>query len=364
MTELRFTGESLSYDISNATSDEIRSDRQITDLLQTGAEAGGGVNYELSYGTYDSLLESALFSTWTTAVSISGSGISANATENAVKAASGLNTNVHAGQWIKMAGWTATGNNTYGLVTSVKATSLVIAGGLTLTKEAAGNTITIASSGMLRNGTTEKSFTLERYHADRTQFFSWTGMVVNTWSQSHSASSKVTGSFAFIGEIGALAATTVGTGAAGAANTNPIINAASDIGTILEGSTLAALSAGVYIQKIDLTLSNNLRGLKALGYLGSVDVGTGLCKVNGTLDPYFYDNTYYDKYLAGTATGLSWRITDSSGNVYIYTIHNAKIETDKINSGGGNQDVMENIGWHAIRHSTYDCTIQIDRFAA
>ena len=53
MTEIRMTSESLSYNIANIVSNEIRSDRQTTDLIQTGAEAAGGFNGELSYGSYD-----------------------------------------------------------------------------------------------------------------------------------------------------------------------------------------------------------------------------------------------------------------------------------------------------------------------
>lgn len=63
---LRFTGESLQFGITTETSQEIRSDRQISDLIQVGAEASGDVNFELSYGTYDALIAAALGGTWAT----------------------------------------------------------------------------------------------------------------------------------------------------------------------------------------------------------------------------------------------------------------------------------------------------------
>lgn len=62
---LRFTGESLQFGITTETSQEIRSDRQISDLIQTGAEASGDINFELSYGTYDDLIAAALGNLWT-----------------------------------------------------------------------------------------------------------------------------------------------------------------------------------------------------------------------------------------------------------------------------------------------------------
>jgi hypothetical protein len=67
-TKLRYTGESLSPNITTTTSAEIRSDRNITDLIQTGQNAGGSVDFELSYGAFDTLLESVMFGAWTTNV--------------------------------------------------------------------------------------------------------------------------------------------------------------------------------------------------------------------------------------------------------------------------------------------------------
>ena len=64
MTRMRFTGESLGFQIQNTTSREVRADRQVADLIQTGAEASGSVEVELSYGAHDALLAAALFSAW------------------------------------------------------------------------------------------------------------------------------------------------------------------------------------------------------------------------------------------------------------------------------------------------------------
>lgn len=64
LKEIRYTGESLGYNISNTRSNEIRSDRNVADLIRTGAEAGGDINAEMSYGSFDDLIEAALCSTW------------------------------------------------------------------------------------------------------------------------------------------------------------------------------------------------------------------------------------------------------------------------------------------------------------
>ena len=62
----RFVSESLNANIENETSNEIRADRNVTDLIQVGANAGGSVDFELSYGSFDDWLESLMFGTWST----------------------------------------------------------------------------------------------------------------------------------------------------------------------------------------------------------------------------------------------------------------------------------------------------------
>lgn len=62
----RFTGESLGINRENIQSQEIRPDRNVADLIQVGGGASGGLNFELSYGTFDAMLESLLANTWST----------------------------------------------------------------------------------------------------------------------------------------------------------------------------------------------------------------------------------------------------------------------------------------------------------
>jgi len=68
LLEARFTGEGLNANIETVTSNEIRADRNVTDVIQTGQNAGGSVDFELSYGSFDDWLESLMFNTWATNV--------------------------------------------------------------------------------------------------------------------------------------------------------------------------------------------------------------------------------------------------------------------------------------------------------
>lgn len=68
-TDIRFTGESLNFSLQTETSKEIRADRQIADLIQTGAETSGDIQFEMSYGTFDDFIAAALGGAWVADVS-------------------------------------------------------------------------------------------------------------------------------------------------------------------------------------------------------------------------------------------------------------------------------------------------------
>jgi hypothetical protein len=61
---IRMTGESLKITNESVVSDEIRPDRNVPDTILVGGDASGGIDGELSYGTFDDFIESALYSTW------------------------------------------------------------------------------------------------------------------------------------------------------------------------------------------------------------------------------------------------------------------------------------------------------------
>ena len=365
LVALRFTGESLKYSIKNEPSNEIRSDGQIVGHTILGASPGGGINGNLSYGTFENFMRSAMYSAaWTTAVAIAGT-IACDGTQNAlVSSTETMNTNVFAGQWVLLGAFSVGTYNDYALVTSATATHLVLAGGLTLAT-LAGEAATVSNNGLLRNGTTETSFTLERYHADVTQYFSYTGMIVNQMVIDAKANSRITVTMDFLGKAEVLAQATVGTGSATAANTNAEINAATNVANLLEGSTLADLATGFYTQAITLTFGKNVRERDGVGSVNNVDLGSGSFNATVALSPYFLSETWYDKYVANTLTGFSFRALDALGNGYIFTIHSGRVTTDSgPNAGSQNSDCMENFTISAERNATYNCMLQIDRFTA
>lgn len=64
LTQIRFTGESLNFNIENTKSNEINPTRVETDLVQTSASGGGDINFELSYGSFKEFLAGLFCSSW------------------------------------------------------------------------------------------------------------------------------------------------------------------------------------------------------------------------------------------------------------------------------------------------------------
>lgn len=68
----RITGESLNINRETATSSELRSDRNVTDQIPVSGGAAGGLNFELSYGTFDDFIAALLYNEWQSDTLVNG----------------------------------------------------------------------------------------------------------------------------------------------------------------------------------------------------------------------------------------------------------------------------------------------------
>lgn len=366
---LRMTGESLAFSISTQTSQELRSDRMTTDLIQVGASASGDINFELSYREYDPLFEAVMQNTWTvfgtngvSAVVPTSATFAAN-TLTAGAATSGANafTNLALGQWVKIAGSSISGQNKWAQVSkTVAPTTTVLTFEGTPFTDLTGNggaAVTVSSS-RLTNGVIQNSYTLERELADVAQFFAYRGMVANTLSLQFASGSVVGGSVGFMGKDAVRAASTQLPGSPVASKTHDVMNAVAGVGDILENG--AALT-GTFIKSVDLQISNNTRAQDAIGILGAAGVASGTLEVTGTMEVYLADGTMYDKFLNNTASSLSLRVNDGSLNGYVITLPKIKYGDARVAAGAKDQDVMLSMPFTALMDSVTGKMILIDR---
>lgn len=369
---LRMTGESLAFGIQTDTSKEIRSDRQVTDLVQTGAGASGDINFEFSYNEFDPLLE-AVFQGAFTVFGVNGVGVAvptsatfAAGTLTAGAATSGASifTSLVAGQWVKIAGSSIPGQNIWVQVSkSVSPTTTVLTFEGTPFTGLTGNggaAVTVSASRLV-NGTTLNSYTLERSIADATtpQFFAYRGMCASKMTLKFASGSVVGGSLSFMGKDAVRQdTTTLLPGAPVASKAFDVINAVSGVGNVLEGGVPLT---GTYIKSAELTIDNSLRGQTAIGTLGNVGVGTGTLQVSGTIEVYLADGAMWDKFRNNTASSISLRATDGAGNGYVFTLPKIKYGDAKVNAGGQDQDIILSMPFTALMDSTTSKTVIIDR---
>ncbi|MBU0792217.1 MAG: hypothetical protein KKC55_17405, partial [Gammaproteobacteria bacterium] len=271
-TALRFTGESFAYNITNITSGEIRSDRQITDLIQSDADTSGGFNFEFSYASFATLLEGALWSDWSTALAISAKGIGIDVAGTLTAGSNATNDTANfslatVGQWIELRGSSNATNNGYYQITAKASYESMTVSPVPDATVASGTDTIVITGAYLRNGTTEHSYSFIRSHGGltNTQYFTFLGQVVNTFTLSAQAGAILTGSFDFMGKRASLATGATSVTSAQTATTTSVLTAVSNVAEVREaGSDVASC----LVQGLDFTVTNNVRGLKALGTLG------------------------------------------------------------------------------------------------
>lgn len=359
---LRFTGESLNYDIENIVSQEIRSDRMSADLIQVSSGASGSISTELSYDTFDQMLLAAMATTaWSTAVSVSATdiGVTSGTPDTITSTITDFTTeNIAVGQWIKVGGFTETANNGFFRVTSVAANAIEVAQS-TMVTEAAGDTITMAGQ-YIRNGSDRIGLSIQKVFNDLPSYQTFNGCMVNTFGLNFQTGQILNAEFGLMALGATVSATPIAGQSVTAAPTNTPLNAVSNVATIFDSDAVMTAQ----FKSLTLNLNNNIRAQDAIGSLAHIGLVLGSVDLTGAIELYFEDNTMYTRYLNATAFALSFTLTDANGNSYQVTLPNVKFESSSITAGGLNQDVMVSGQWRAILDSTTSTMMQIDKFDA
>ena len=378
LQELRLTGEGINYEIENITSDELRSDRMVSDTVQVGQTTSGNIDFELSFGTYDSLMESALYSAFVPIDSgntsdvitagASGSNLEISVSDTGtITLGSAYTIDVAVGQWVYLNNATTPANNNYYRVTGVAGNVLTVSP-LPDTTEVLEATSTLSSS-RLRNapnaaGITEKSFTVQKVFNDTTvpTYQNFTGMIADTMSLNFEVGSILSGSFGFMGRAADIGTSQIAGATTVSATTTDVMNSVSNLNNIEfdDADTSASLLS------MTLETTGNLRAQKAIGSLPSVGVGTGRLEITGSISLYFEDITEYNKFLQNTSFKVSFRVNDSAGNAYIVTLPKVKYEGMTMVAGGLDADIEMSGTYRALlgTSDSVNYMIEIDKVTA
>lgn len=354
-TELRRTGGTLKRPTTTVASNEVRSDRQRSNLYRTGVSANGSLEAELSYGSYDDLLEGAFAEDFSTDDTTNGS-LTVVASTGTVSMTDAF-TEMVVGQWFRINGSVAN-DGYYRIASRTSDDEAVVEDNSGLTDATGESDVDIDTDGMLRNGTTLKSFSLEQEFLDlTTQYYRFVGMVIDGFSLSIPRKGLVTLSMNLLGKTGTRE-TTLDRSALTDANVNEAFNSTANILDIYEAGSVLSDS----ITELSVELRNNTRLLEAVGSLAPVDAELGTGDFSGSVSIYYADGSLVDKYLDFTSSSLSFRATDVDGNSYIFTFPAIKFSGSLPDAGGLDQDVVIPLPFTAYRDSTTGCSIQVDRF--
>lgn len=367
---IRFTSESLNYNADFITSEEIRADRMTPDTIQVSSQAGGDINGEWSYASYDDFIASALYSTWVTTataeaaqtdISITKVGGTPNTwTIDSAALADFSDNSMVVGQFIKIEGFVTAGTF-YAEVTSISALSLGINPTSDVASEIAGASITVTPLDFVRNGVVKSSFTIQKAFTDLTtpELWNFTGARISTWNLELATGSILTTSFGVLAKDAAMTETQEAGATINTANTNTVLNAVDNVAAIVfdgdpGGSTY-------FFNSLSVALDNALRGQEAVGTLGLIGVEAGRLQLTGSIELYFENSALFDLFRAATAFSLSFQAQDAAGNVYFVTIPRAKYTSMEIVAGGNDQDIFASASFEGIINSAGTYQYQISR---
>jgi len=353
--DIRHTDASIGLSRTSLESAELRTDRQIAHFRLGNKSVAGGIPFELSYGSHDSLFEAAMAGTFSGSLSITATTLSVAAGDNSYNDSGTALPLFTVGDKVITTGFgTGANNATSTVVTST--TSKLVVSGTTLVTEAAGATATIQADGdKVKVGTTRRSFTIERKFADLTipEWHRYTGCEIDGFSLSVAPDALVTGTFNVIAQDLSIGTAILSGATYGTATTTEPFDSFN--GTITEGGGAIAI-----VTAVDLTLENGLNPLFTIGSSTTSRPSIGKSRVTGSLTTYFQSKALMDKFINETASSLVFTLTDPAGNSNTYTIPNIKYTGGQPDTSGEGE-ITISFPFQALYDSTELSNLTIER---
>lgn len=357
--DLRVTGESLDFTITKESSKEINSTRTISSVTSVTASSSGGIQAELSYLEYDTLMAATLQSTWTAygtnGVQGTASTVTATATTlTASVATAGADSwaTLARGQWFQLAHPTsANDGKLFRVSTSVAPTTTVITLDASTPATVVGSTAgALVKTSRLTHGITQSSFSIERASTDINQFMAYTGMTPSKMSVNVASASLTTISFDFMGKSVTRSGTTNMPGTQVASKTHNVHSGVSGLSCVLWEAGVPL--ANTFVKSVSLSYDNALRSQEAICTLGAVAIGSGTINLTGSMSVYFADGNLFDKFKANTNSSIIFSSVDESGNGYVFTLPVVAITTWKVAAGSKDQDMLVDLQFTALRDAS------------
>jgi hypothetical protein len=312
LQKLRLTQRAINPQRDVVESEEVRDDRQKSDVRHGFERVVGNFGYELSPGSFDDLLEVAMASSWSTASAVvtTGANLQAlvvSATQKGFVRTVGsfITDGWRPGDTVKGASFTAPGLNNFSyLVTFVTATTLSIDdpdNTFVAEADASGRTLTQQGS-RIDPGTLLDTLYVERKFGETGKVQPFNGVTVNEIEFSATPTRIAGGRLSMIG----IKPLTMASASLSALTSVPVGTKA-----VLAGFQGALIENGIklaVVTNVQLTLNNNRTSEAVIGSRNTPDIFEGDAVVSGTLTAFFEDETLYNKFINESSSFLVLRM--------------------------------------------------------
>lgn len=344
----RFTSEGLSGTPQTVESQQIRTDRMSSGQVVVGLEVGGDMPFELAKeAAIDSFLESAMYSSWNVLAPVTVDLAINTSTKRITRTTGNWNTDtIVKGDFITLAGFTNTENNTQVMVASIVSNTIIeYVGPSGLVTEVATGT-SFERADKLSIGLTKKSFSIEKKFLDLTdKGINYRGMIVSNLDLSFAYGALATGSFGFSGNDyqtfdAAVDALTDGR-TVDAPATSQTLNGSVDM-PFLASSAIGVLdTTGFDLQSVSLKLNNNLNAQNVIGDIAPRDYSAGTAQITLDLSAYLTNGAWsiLGKKLTQEPFALAFQVKNLDG-WYGFYMPQAQVTFEDPSSGGQNQDII------------------------
>lgn len=356
---LRRVESGINIDKDTYSSNELRTDYQVSDFRHGTRKTGGSIKGELSPKTYSDFMAAALRRDFAAVAAISGASITiavgsvvGGVQQYTVTRAAGsyLTDGVKAGDVVRLSvgSFNAANINKNLFVVSMTATVLTVVplNGVAMVAEGPIATSTVTVYGkktyVPTTGHTDKSFAIEHWYADTALSELYTGCKIATLDLSLPPTGLAT---VDVGVMGAGGITTAGSAyytSPTAATTTGI--AAAVNGALYVGATPVATCTGLSI-KIDGGYSTDA----VVGSNTSPAVFPGRVNVSGQFTAYFDSATFRDAFLNETELALSVVLTsDNTATSDFLAITLPRIKLGSAQRSDGEKGIIVTASFQAL----------------
>jgi len=362
-TVLPTTGGSPSNNVSTATSEVIREDRQTDDLVVVDGEVTGELNYELSYAPYKDFLASVLMNSSSKGpVSITAASVNGTGAGDEISKAS-IGDDVKKGDVIRLSSISDnTINGEY--VCTISTTGTITVYPPTGATADESDIEVVYTEVRTNSNSAIEGYTIRKTAINESTPYYWyyVGCAINSMNFNFATGSILNGSVGIVG-LTEDARTTQLDGEVADIPTPAysIMNSVTSVGLInIEGVTLGSCS----FSSLDLTIDNQINAAKGIGVLGACDLAAYSVQITGNTEVYFSDLDLYNKFLNAESFSVTIILTDVDGNTIGINMPKCKFESLDTPISGKDAFLMQSGSFKALRDQTEDYMIKFTRIDA